>query len=51
MFQSAEIEHQIRFSINGTSKFFEARKVVGKTRKEVISYEGKGSVLTKDLIT
>ena len=49
--RSAEIEHQIRFSISRTSKFSEARKVVGKTRKEVTSYEGKGSLLTKDLIT
>ena len=45
--RSAEIEHQIRFSISGTSKFWE----VGKTGKEVTSYEGKGSLLTKDLIT
>ena len=49
--RSAEIEHQIRFSISRTSKFSEAKKVVGKTRKEVTSYEGKGSLLTKDLIT
>ena len=49
--RSAEIEHQIRFSISRTSKFSEARKVVGKTRKKVTSYEGKGSLLTKDLIT
>ena len=40
-----------RFSISRTSKFSEARKVVGKTRKKVTSYEGKGSLLTKDLIT
>ena len=39
--RSAEIEHPIRFSISGTSKFSEARKVAGKTRKEVTSYEGK----------
>ena len=39
--RSAEIEHQIRFSISRTSKFSEARKVVGKARKEVTSYEGK----------
>ena len=38
-------------SISGTAKFSEARKVVGKTRKEVTSYEGKGTLLTKDLIT
>ena len=37
----------ISVSISGTSKFSEARKVVGKTRKEVTSYEGKGSLLTK----
>ena len=43
MIRSAEIEHQIRFSIGRTSKFSEARKVVGKTRKKVTSYEGKGS--------
>ena len=36
--RSAEIEHPIRFSIRGTSKFSEARKVTGKTRKEVTSY-------------
>ena len=41
MIRSAGIEHQIRFSISGTSKFSEARKKVGKTRKEVTSYEGK----------
>ena len=41
----------IRFSISRTSKFSEARKVVGRTRKKVTSYEGKGSLLTKDLIT
>ena len=34
-----------RFSISRTSKFSEARKVVGKTRKKVTSYEGKGSLL------
>ena len=51
LIRSAEIEHQIRFSISRTSKVSEARKVVGKTRKEVTSYEGKGSLLTKDLIT
>ena len=48
--RSAEIEYQIRFSISGTSNFSEARKVAGKTRKEVTSYEGKGSLLMKDLI-
>ena len=31
--RSAEIEHQIRFSTSRTSKFSEARKVVGKARK------------------
>ena len=51
MIRSAEIEHQIRFSISRTSKFSEARKVVRKTRKKGTSYEGKGSLLTKDLIT
>ena len=49
--RSAEIEHPIQFSISGRSKFSEARKVAGKTGKEVTSYEGKGSFLTKDLIT
>ena len=34
MIRSAEIEHQIRFPIGRTSKFSEARKVVGKTRKK-----------------
>ena len=41
MIRSAEIEHQIRFSISGTSKFSEARKVVGKThvvRKMVLVF-------------
>ena len=49
MIRSAEIEHQIRFSISRTSKFSEARKEVGKTRKKATSYEEKGSLLTKDL--
>ena len=39
MFRSAEIEHQIRFSISGTSKFSEARKVVGKTGKSLLKKE------------
>ena len=47
MIRSAEIEHQIRFSISRTSKFSEARKVVGKTRKKVTSYEGPYHVVRK----
>ena len=49
--RSAEIEHPIQFSISGWSKFSEARKVAGKTRKEVTSYEGNGSLLARDLVT
>ena len=49
MIRSAEIEHQIRFSISGTSKFSEARKVVGKTRKLVTSHVVRKMVLVFSL--
>ena len=52
--RSAEIEHPIRFSISGTSKFSEARKVTGKTRRRSLltkerksSYEGPYHVVRK----
>ena len=55
MIRSAEIEHQILFSMSWTSKFFEARKVVGKKRKgspflrrkRKSSYEGPYHVVRK----
>ena len=47
--RSAQIDHPIRFSMSGTSKFSEARKVAGKTRKEVTSYEGKEAFLRRTL--
>ena len=47
MIRSVEMEHQIRFSISGTSKFSEARKVVGKTGKSLLKKEKDCRILVR----